>query len=120
MLCVLRYENYCADHYGNEICDQSCYTEACGWDGLDCSAHTPPNVLPGILMIVVWLQPEELLGDLTGFLRALGALLHTNLLVKLDENKNPMVYPYFGPEDDDEHILRKSRSKRELEKEVIG
>lgn len=120
MLCVLRYENYCADHYRNDICDRSCYTEACGWDGLDCSADTPPNVLPGILIIVVRLQPEELLGDLRGFLRALGALLHTNLLVKLDENEKPMVYPYFGPEDDDGLILQKSRSKRELEKEVIG
>lgn len=120
MLCILRYDKYCADHYGNDICDQSCYTETCGWDGLDCSVDTPPNVLPGILMIVVRLQPEELLGDLRGFLRALGALLRTNLLVKLDEKKKPMVYPYFGPEDDDGLILQKSRSKRELEKEVIG
>lgn len=69
---------------------------------------------------MVRLQPKELLGDLKGFLRSLGALLHTNLEVKLDENMKPMVYPYFGVEEDHGHLLRGSRSKRELEKEVIG
>lgn len=115
-----RYDTYCADHYGNGICDQSCYTEACGWDGLDCSSDTPPKLVPGILVIVVRLQPKELLGDLRGFLRALGALLHTNLQVKLDKNKEPMVYPYFGVEEDYGRQLQRRRNKRELEKEVIG
>lgn len=76
--------------------------------------------MPGTLVIVVRLQPKELLGDLKGFLRSLGALLHTNLQVKLDKNKKPMVYPYFGVEEDHGHQLRGSRSKREVEKEVIG
>ena len=76
--------------------------------------------MPGNLLIVVRLQPKELLGDLRGFLRSLGALLHTNLQVKLDKNKKPMVYPYFGVEEDHVHQLKGSRSKRELEKEVIG
>lgn len=76
--------------------------------------------MPGTLLIVVRLQPKELLGDLRGFLRSLGALLHTNLQVKLDKSKKPMVYPYFGVEEDHGHQLRRSRSKRELEKEVIG
>lgn len=77
-------------------------------------------MVPGILVIVVRLQPKELLGDLRGFLRALGALLHTNLQVKLDKNKEPMVYPYFGMEEEHGRQLQRSRSKRELEKEVIG
>lgn len=115
-----RYEIYCADHYGNSICDPSCNTEACGWDGLDCAADTPAKIVPGTLLIWVQLQPKELLGDLRGFLRSLGALLHTNLQVKLDQNKKPMVYPYFRVEEDHGHQLRGSRSKRELEKEVIG
>ncbi len=118
VLCVFRYDKYCADHYGNGICDQSCYTEACGWDGLDCSADTPPKVLDGTLVIVVRLQPKELLGDLRGFLRSLGALLHTNVQVKLNETNQPMVYPYYGEEV--EHGRQRSRSKRELEREVIG
>lgn len=120
LFCNFRYERYCADHYGNNICDPSCNTEACGWDGLDCSADTPAKVVPGTLVIVVRLQPKELLGDLRGFLRSLGALLHTNLQVKLDKNKKLMVYPYFGVEENHEQWLHGSRSKRELEKEVIG
>lgn len=56
---------------------------------------------------------------MTGFLRSLGALLRTNLRVKLDENKKLMVYPYFGEDEYGRHLQR-SRSKREFEKEVIG
>lgn len=115
-----RYERYCADHYGNSICDPSCNNEACGWDGLDCATDVPAKLVPGTLVIMVRLQPKELLGDLRGFLRYLGALLHTNVQVKLDKNKKPMVYPYFGVEEDPGHQIRRSRSKRELEKEVIG
>lgn len=74
-------------------------------------------------MIVVLLQPEELLGDLKGFLRSLGTLLHTNLRLKVDENKRPMVYPYYGTEQNEIQngiVAMKQRGKRELEKEVIG
>lgn len=120
MLHHFRYERYCADHFGNNICDPSCYTKACGWDGLDCATDTPAKIVPGTLVVVVLLQPKELLGDVRGFLRFLGALLHTNMQVKLDENNKPMVYPYFGVEEDHGNQLRGSRSKRELEKEVIG
>lgn len=74
----------------------------------------------GTLVIVVRLQPEELLGDLRGFLRSLGALLHTNLQVKLDDEKKPMVFPYFGMEEEQGRNVQKSRSKRELAREVIG
>lgn len=118
--CIFRYDRYCADHYGNGICDKSCYTEACGWDGLDCSADTPAKKVDGTLIIVVRLQPKELLGDLRGFLRSLGALLHTNLQVKLDDDKKPMVYPYHGVEQEHGRDVQRSRSKRELEREVIG
>lgn len=114
------YDKYCADHFGNGICDQSCYTEACGWDGLDCSSDTPAKLVDGTLVIVVRLQPKELLGDLRGFLRSLGALLHTNLRVKLDENKKPMVYAYYGAEEEHGLHLQRRRSKREMEREVIG
>uniref|UniRef100_A0A665WAB6 Neurogenic locus notch homolog protein 2-like n=1 Tax=Echeneis naucrates TaxID=173247 RepID=A0A665WAB6_ECHNA len=115
-----KYDKYCADHYHNGICDQSCYTEACGWDGLDCSADIPAKVAVGTLVIVVRLQPEELLGDLTGFLRSLGALLRTNLHVMRDENNRLMVYPYCGEDEQEGQCVQRSRSKRELEKEVIG
>lgn len=77
--------------------------------------------MDGTLVIVVRLQPEELLGDLRGFLRSLGALLHTNVQVKLDENKKPMVYAYYGvAEEDQGRHLQRRRSKRELDREVIG
>lgn len=75
--------------------------------------------MPGTLVIIVRLQPVELLNDLNGFLRALGALLHTNLLVKRDKNNNPMLFPYYGDEDQRQYN-QKSRNKRELELEVIG
>lgn len=120
ILCVFRYDKYCADHFGNGICDRSCYTEACGWDGLDCSSDIPADIVDGTLVIVVRLQPKELLGDLKGFLRSLGALLHTNMQVKLDENKQPMVYAYYGVEEDHVRHGQRRRSKRELQREVIG
>lgn len=120
VLFILRYDRYCADHYGNGVCDRSCHTAACGWDGLDCSADFPPILLPGTLIIVVRLQPKELLGDLRGFLRSLGALLRTNLVVKLSKDNEPMVYPYTESTEDFELMLERSRVKRELEKEVIG
>lgn len=119
-LCNNRYDRYCADHYRNGICDQSCNNEACGWDGLDCSSATPPNVALGTLVIVVRLQPEELLGDLNGFLRSLGALLRTNLNVMRDENNRLMVFPYCGEDEGEGQCAQRSRGKRELEKEVIG
>lgn len=103
------------------MCDWSCNTEACGWDGLDCATDTPAKVIDGTLVIVVRLQPKELIEDLRGFLRSLGALLHTNLKVKLDENKERMVYPYYGPEDGHGgRLLQRGKSKREMEREVIG
>uniref|UniRef100_A0A672LG93 Neurogenic locus notch homolog protein 2-like n=1 Tax=Sinocyclocheilus grahami TaxID=75366 RepID=A0A672LG93_SINGR len=118
-----KYDRYCADHYANGHCNQGCNTEACGWDGLDCATDTPPKLADGTLVIVVLLQPEELLGDLKGFLRSLGTLLHTNLRLKLDEHKRPMVYPYYGNEEDEIQnniATMKQRGKRELEREVIG
>lgn len=121
MFCVFfRYEKYCAAHYSNGVCDPGCNIEACGWDGLDCSVDTPAVIVPGVLVIVVRLQPKELLGDLMGFLRSLGALLHTNLRVRLDENEKLMVYPYFGEDEEHGRHLQRSRSKQEVEKEVIG
>uniref|UniRef100_A0A8K9WM15 Notch receptor 2 n=1 Tax=Oncorhynchus mykiss TaxID=8022 RepID=A0A8K9WM15_ONCMY len=119
-----KYDDYCADHYANKICDKSCNTEACGWDGLDCSEDTPAKVVDGTLVIVVLLQPEELLGDVRGFLRSLGTLLHTNLRVKMDAQQKLMVYPYYGLEHDNtiegQSATMKRRGKRELDKEVIG
>ncbi len=53
----------------------------------------------------------------------LGLLLHTNLRLKLDENKRPMVYPYYRNEEDEMQnniASMKQRGKRELEREVIG
>lgn len=78
----------------------------------------------GTLVIVVLLQPEELMGDMRGFLRSLGTLLHTNLRVKMDDQQKPMLYPYYGLEHDDGNEGQPStmtlRGKRELDKEVIG
>uniref|UniRef100_A0A8C7NQD2 Notch receptor 2 n=1 Tax=Oncorhynchus mykiss TaxID=8022 RepID=A0A8C7NQD2_ONCMY len=119
-----QYDKYCAAHYANKICDKGCNTEACGWDGLDCSGDTPAVVADGTLVIVVLLQPEELMGDMRGFLRSLGTLLHTNLRVKMDDQQKPMLYPYYGLEHDGANegqpSTMKLRGKRELDKEVVG
>lgn len=81
-------------------------------------------MVDGTLVIVVLLQPEELLGDVRGFLRSLGTLLHTNLRVKMDAQQKLMVYPYYGLEHDNaiegQSATMKRRGKRELDKEVIG
>ena len=81
-------------------------------------------VADGTLVIVVLLQPEELMGDMRGFLRSLGTLLHTNLRVKMDDQQKPMLYPYYGLEHDGANegqpSTMKLRGKRELDKEVVG
>lgn len=74
-------------------------------------------------MIVVLLQPEELLGDIKGFLRSLGTLLHTNVRLKMDRQQRPMVYPYYGKDEgnlQDSMFTMNHRGKRELGKEVLG
>lgn len=45
---------------------------------------------------MVLLPPEQLLQDARGFLRALGAVLRTNLRIKRDARGDLMVYPYYG------------------------
>lgn len=91
---------------------------------MDCSTDKPPQLAEGTLVIVVLLQPSELLGDIKGFLRSLGKLLHTNLHLKLNDQQEPMVYPYYGTENDDSlhpgTSSAKRLGKRELGKEVIG
>lgn len=80
----------------------------------------PTSLADDTLIIVVLLQPKELLGDLNGFLRSLGALLRTSVQVKLDENKEPKVYPYYGKEEKQRQDKQWSRAKREMNREVIG
>lgn len=90
---------------------------------MDCSTDKPPQLAEGTLVIVILLQPAELLEDMKGFLRSLGMLLHTNLRLKLDEKQEPMVYPYYGIEDNDNLQTGASFArlgKRELGTEVIG
>lgn len=109
------------DHYDNDYCNQGCNNEECGWDGLDCSRDTPPQLADGTLVIVVLLQPAELEEDMKGFLRSLGTLLHTNLRVKLDENEKPMVYPYYRNEQQAHSgSANMKRGKREQDREVVG
>lgn len=116
------YETYCIDHYADGRCDQGCNSEECGWDGLDCSGDVPPKLADGTLVIVVLLQPNELKRDLKGFLRTLSSLLHTNVRVKLDDQENTMIFPYYGEESGGHGgvAAMKQRGKREVTKDAIG
>lgn len=91
---------------------------------MDCSTDKTPQMADGTLVLVVLLQPKELLGDIKGFLRSLGMLLHTNLRLKLNDEQEPMVFPYYGMENEDDlqagTSSNKRLGKRELGKEVIG
>ncbi|KAJ8390366.1 hypothetical protein AAFF_G00107600 [Aldrovandia affinis] len=113
------YEKYCSDHYDNGHCDRSCNTEACGGDGLDCVDGEPGTPVGGTLVVVVRLQPEELLEDLSSFLRLLSMLLRTNVRVKRDPQHALMVYPYYAHEEGGDTPPQR-RVKREQGKEVIG
>lgn len=77
----------------------------------------------GALVIVVLLQPNELKRDLKGFLRTLSTLLRTNIRVRMDDQENPMIFPYYGDDKDDGgggEATMKRRGKREVKKDAIG
>ena len=104
------YDQYCKDHYADGHCDQGCNNAECEWDGLDC-ASAPEKLAVGQLVLVVHIPPETLKNGSTSFLRELSSVLHTNVVFRRDAKGEPMIFPYYGSEQE----LAKHNVKRSTE-----
>lgn len=109
--CSPLYDQYCKDHFGDGHCDQGCNSAECEWDGLDCAEHVPERLAAGALVLVVLTPPAQLRNNSLHFLRELSRLLHTNVVFKRDAHGQPMVFPYYGREEE----LRKHPIKRAVD-----
>uniref|UniRef100_A0A452SNF0 Neurogenic locus notch homolog protein 1 n=1 Tax=Ursus americanus TaxID=9643 RepID=A0A452SNF0_URSAM len=109
--CNPLYDQYCKDHFGDGHCDQGCNSAECEWDGLDCAEHVPERLAAGALVLVVLTPPAQLRNNSLHFLRELSRLLHTNVVFKRDAHGQPMIFPYYGHEEE----LRKHPIKRAVD-----
>uniref|UniRef100_A0A8C9W046 Neurogenic locus notch homolog protein 1 n=1 Tax=Scleropages formosus TaxID=113540 RepID=A0A8C9W046_SCLFO len=109
--CNPLYDQYCKDHYADGHCDQGCNNAECEWDGLDCANNVPEKLAVGHLVLVVHLTPEQLKNNSTAFLRELSRVIHTNVVFRRDAQGEPMIYPYFGSEQE----LSKHKIKRSVD-----
>lgn len=94
------YDQYCKDHYADGHCDQGCNNAECEWDGLDCANNMPEKLADGHLVLVVHIPPEVLKNRSSSFLRELSSVLHTNVVFRRDAKGEPMIFPYYGNEQD--------------------
>lgn len=94
------YDQYCKDHYADGHCDQGCNNAECEWDGLDCANNMPEKLADGHLVLVVHIPPEQLKNHSSAFLRDLSSVLHTNVVFRRDAKGEPMIFPYYGNEQD--------------------
>lgn len=86
------YDGYCANHYADGHCDTGCNVPECAWDGLDCA--TQRRFADGSLVVVILVMPSEFQQQRTSFLRQLGELLHSVVVVEQDSSGNDMIYPW--------------------------
>uniref|UniRef100_A0A8C9T1I3 Neurogenic locus notch homolog protein 1 n=1 Tax=Scleropages formosus TaxID=113540 RepID=A0A8C9T1I3_SCLFO len=109
--CNPLYDQYCKDHYADGHCDQGCNNAECEWDGLDCANNMPEKLAEGSLVLVVHILPEQLKNNSFGFLRELSRVLHTNVVFRKDSHGGPMIYPYYGSQQE----LKKHNIKRSVD-----
>uniref|UniRef100_A0A8C7XTQ6 Neurogenic locus notch homolog protein 1 n=1 Tax=Oryzias sinensis TaxID=183150 RepID=A0A8C7XTQ6_9TELE len=107
--CNPLYDQYCKDHYADGHCDQGCNNAECEWDGLDCANNMPEKLADGHLVLVVHIPPEVLKNRSSSFLRELSSVLHTNVVFRRDAKGEPMIFPYYGNEQD---LVKHSMLKR--------
>uniref|UniRef100_A0A8C5HLG4 Neurogenic locus notch homolog protein 1 n=1 Tax=Gouania willdenowi TaxID=441366 RepID=A0A8C5HLG4_GOUWI len=108
--CNPLYDQYCKDHYADGHCDQGCNNAECEWDGLDCANNMPEKLADGHLVLVVHIPPEVLKNRSSTFLRELSSVLHTNVVFRRDAKEEPMIFPYYGNEQDlvKHNVLKRS------------
>uniref|UniRef100_A0A8P4KDC2 Neurogenic locus notch homolog protein 1 n=1 Tax=Dicentrarchus labrax TaxID=13489 RepID=A0A8P4KDC2_DICLA len=108
--CNPLYDQYCKDHYADGHCDQGCNNAECEWDGLDCANNMPEKLADGHLVLVVHISPEQLKNRSSAFLRELSSVLHTNVVFRRDAKGEPMIFPYYGNEQDlvKHNVLKRS------------
>jgi len=87
--CGAIYNGYCLNHYANGHCDPDCNVAECAWDGLDCV--TQKTFAPGSLVLVVLVTPQEFQLNSATFLRQLGELLHSVVVVEKDSSGRDMI-----------------------------
>lgn len=69
----------------------------------------PEKLADGHLVLVVHIPPEQLKNRSSAFLRELSTVLHTNVVFRRDAKGEPMVFPYYGNEQD---LMKHSVLKR--------
>ena len=107
--CTEFHEGYCRPHYADGRCDPGCDVPECAHDGLDCVSE--PTFAPGLIVIIVRASPKQFREASSEFLRQLGQLVHSTLVVAKDSDGNQMISPWYGS---GEH----SRRKRGVEDEA--
>ena len=88
------FEEYCQKAFNNGQCDEGCNRPECAWDGLDCDQDATPNFADGELVLVVDLDYNLLVGNVTycnEMIRILSIILHANLVIATDDDGNMKI-----------------------------
>lgn len=84
------YDAYCQKHYANGHCDYGCNNAECNWDGLDCE-NEPPHLAEGVMSVTLLMDMRTFRENSVAFLRDLGHMLRTTVVIKKDHLGNDMV-----------------------------
>ena len=90
--CQEMYQDFCAGRFANGICDESCNTESCFWDGGDCITEQIKFVDDTLVLYLSdWSTSVTNAIDLKELGRSLSKLLRTIVRILPDEVENDLA-----------------------------